>query len=157
MSILTEWVSTLEATTYPWTDQYLHTPNGFDPLGVLCEMYRLTFSAQPIQDQPTWVLDPTGTFYIFTDPGATDGISTKLPESVQRWADLLEADPIMVLTDSNLDIGYPVYIPLNKIVDGLVLKIDNTGPPVFGVSQRLYSNTEIMALIAAFVASYNPD
>jgi hypothetical protein len=63
----------------------------------------------------------------------------------------------MVLTDSNREIGYPVYIPLNKIVDGLVLKIDNTVPPVFGVSQRLYSNTEIMALIAAFVASYNPD
>jgi hypothetical protein len=63
----------------------------------------------------------------------------------------------MVLTDSNVDIGYPVYIPLNEVVDGLVLKVDTTIPPVFGVQQRPYSNTEIIALIAAFVASYNPD
>jgi hypothetical protein len=39
----------------------------------------------------------------------------------------------------------------------LVLKVDTTIPPVFGVQQRPYSNTEIIALIAAFVASYNPD
>ena len=47
MTILSDWVAVLTAQTYPTTELFIHTPNGFDPLGVLCEMFRTsTYSMQ---------------------------------------------------------------------------------------------------------------
>lgn len=261
MTVQTDWVATLTAQTYTHIDSYLHTPSGFDPLGVLCEMFRhstytlltgqgtvavgllqdisdarnllaqalvnagvtypplapelataiaATFwttdqvteankilvkswtdaidneksayavavlaapGDQDVIDAHTaykdtialwyewldtlrspggwrlylndwetaaWVLDSSRTFY------SLHGISTKLPESVQRWAELYEADPIMTLPDSTA--GVNAKIPLNHVVDGLVHKIDPAAPLSFGVHHRPYTVEEIIALIEA--------
>ena len=142
MPVLSQWIQTLQAGTYNPITKYLHTPNGFDPLGVLCEMYRLS---QAPPDQPEWVLDPTGTFYSFVLPGQPTGMAFKLPETVQLWAGDLAADPILTLTDSTLSPNHPKYVPLNQVVDGVVLKFDPLLTPVFGVTERPYTTAEVIA------------
>jgi hypothetical protein len=263
MSVLSDWIAVLTAQTHVDIDTFMHTPYGFDPLGVLCEMFRLSTytlltgqgtvsvslldgiastrltltnalraAAVPppanapelgdaisasfwatdtiihtdktrvrqwwdaIQNEQSqysvavlaapgstpvhnawvayqnaialwtewlgtlsapggwrlyladwetadWVLDTTRTFYMM------DGIATKLPESVQRWADLFEADPILTLTDSMA--GQNVRMPLNFVVDGLVHTIDPTAPLSFGQHHRVYSYNEIVALLDTYV------
>lgn len=259
MSVLTDWIAALTAHQHVDIDTYLHTPYGFDPLGVLCEMFRVSTYAlligqgnvsvgllQGISDTRTalanalqgeslpypalapevaeaiaapfwatdtvvkadkilvkqwwdaiqqekslysvailgapgstpvndawvayqnaitlweewldtltapggwrlyladwetsdWVLDSTSTFY------SMDGITTKLPESVQRWANWLEADPILTLPNSMA--GTNARIPINLVVDGLVHKIDPAAPLSYGQHHRAYTYEEIVALL----------
>ena len=90
-----------------------------------------------------WVLDPSQVFYSY------NGVSTKLPEAVQRWSDVLQADPILTLSDSTA--GEDVLIPLNLIVDGVVMKVDPGGDYAFGTYHRLYTEAEIIDLLEVYL------
>lgn len=79
-----------------------------------------------------WVGDSSHTFYSMI------GVADVLPEAVQRWSELLTANPYLQLTDSM--IGATGQARITELVDGVVLK-------KVGTDSLRYTYDEIVALL----------
>lgn len=81
-----------------------------------------------------WVWNAAHTSY------SMNNVSDVLPEAVQRWSELLTANPYLQLTDSM--IGTSGQARLTELIDGIVLK-------KVGTASRRYTYDEVVALLNA--------